>query len=95
MRKPRRPVFLARNPYRMRRLRDAARLLPVFGAFLMILPVMWSPPDQALRVTSGDVVYFFLIWTLLVLVAAGFAPGLAEQEDIPEDQGDSADDGGG
>ena len=28
MKKPRRPTFLARIPYRRRRLRDAARLLP-------------------------------------------------------------------
>jgi hypothetical protein len=80
MKKPRSPMFLARNPYRRRRLRDAARLLPVFGAFLMILPVMWAPPGTALRVTSGDVVYFFFIWVLLVAVAAAFAPGLSAGE---------------
>ncbi len=80
MRRPRAPLFLARIPYRRRRLRDAARLLPVFGAFLMILPVMWAPPGAMQRVTSGDVVYFFFIWVLLVLVAAAFAPGLSAGE---------------
>ena len=88
MKKPRRPTFLARIPYRRRRLRDAARLLPVFGGFLMILPVLWSSPSAELRVTSGDVVYFFLIWTLLVLVAAGFAPGLSASEDAGDEEDD-------
>ena len=88
MKRPRRPMFLARDPYRRRRLRDAARLLPVFGAFLMILPVLRSPPDAAPRVTSGDVVYFFLIWLMLVLAAAGFAPGLSAGEDAGKDEDD-------
>ena len=80
MRRPRAPLFLGRIPYRRRRLRDAARLLPMFGAFLMILPVMWAPADGAPRMTSGDVVYFFVIWAVLVAVAAAFAPGLSAGE---------------
>ena len=76
MKRPRAPLFLGRIPYRRRRLRDAARLLPVFGAFLLILPVLWSPPGETLRTTSNDVVYFFGVWLLLVLIAAAFAPGL-------------------
>ncbi|GAB1363942.1 hypothetical protein MASR1M32_31780 [Rhodobacter sp.] len=77
MKRPRRPLFLARIPYRRRRLRDAARLLPVFGTFLFILPVLWSPAGEGQRLLSGDVVYFFLTQALLVLVAAAFAPGLS------------------
>ncbi|MCB5409730.1 hypothetical protein [Pseudogemmobacter faecipullorum] len=73
----RRPVFLAHNPYRRRRLRDAARLLPVVGAFLMILPMLWSPAGSGSRLLSGDVIWFFLIWALLILAAAALAPGLA------------------
>ena len=91
MKKPRRPLFLARIPYRRRRLRDAARLLPVFGAFLMVLPVMWTSPDRAVRVTSIDLVYFFTIWIVLILVAAGFASGLSVAEDDsrgPDDEED-------
>jgi len=88
MKRPRRPLFLARIPYRRRRLRDAARLLPVFGAFLMILPVMWSSPGQAQRVTSGDVVYFFLVWVLLIGAAAAFAPGLSRGEGKGDEEDD-------
>ena len=36
MRRPRAPLFLARAVYRKRRLRDAARLLPLVGAFLLL-----------------------------------------------------------
>lgn len=85
MRRPRRPMFLGRIPYRRRRLRDAARLLPVFGAFLFILPALWSPPGEGQRLLSGDVVYFFIAWAILVLVAAAFAPGLSAAEDEEED----------
>jgi hypothetical protein len=79
MAKPKRPLFLARAPYRRRRLRDAARLLPVFGVALLILPLLWAGDvgdrlDR--RLTSGEVIYFFMIWSLMIVVAAAFAPGL-------------------
>lgn len=75
MRRPRRPLFLARAPYRRRRLRDAARLLPVLGLFLLLLPLLWAPEARtALR--AGDVVYFFGVWLVLIALAAAFAPGL-------------------
>ena len=77
MRVPRRPVFLGRIPYRRRRLRDAARLLPVFGLFLLVLPLLWLPPGPALRPLSDDLVYLFAVWVGLILVAAAFAPGLS------------------
>ena len=88
MKRPRRPLFLARIPYRRRRLRDAARLLPVFAAFLLILPAMWSPPGTTLRITSGDVVYFFVLWALLIAIAAAFAPGLSSGEGKDDEEED-------
>lgn len=75
MRRPKQPLFLARAPYRRRRLRDAARLLPVLGVFLLLLPLLWAPA-AGLSLTSGDVVYFFGVWLLLIGLAAAFAPGL-------------------
>lgn len=75
MRRPKPPLFLARAPYRRRRLRDAARLLPVVGVMLMLFPLMWSE-DADLRLTSGEVIYFFAVWLGLIVVAAAFAPGL-------------------
>jgi hypothetical protein len=86
MARPKRPLFLARAPYRRRRLRDAARLLPVFGALLLILPLLWPTADAA-RLTSGDVIYFFVLWVLMILAAAAVAPGLrtGDQPDEEED----------
>ena len=75
MRRPKRPLFLARAPYRRRRLRDAARLLPVLGMFLLLLPLLWTP-DAGMALQSGDVVYFFAVWLVLIGLAAAFAPGL-------------------
>lgn len=75
MRRPKRPLFLARAPYRRRRLRDAARLLPVLGGFLLLLPLLWTP-DSRMALNSGDVIYFFAVWLVLIGLAAAFAPGL-------------------
>jgi peptidoglycan/LPS O-acetylase OafA/YrhL len=75
MKRPKGPLFLARAPYRRRRLRDAARLLPVVGAFLLLLPLLWAP-DSTMTLTSGDVIYFFLVWLGLIGLAAAFALGL-------------------
>lgn len=75
MRPPKRPLFLARATYRRRRLRDAARLLPVFGVFLLLLPLLWTP-ESRLSLSSDDVIYFFAVWLILIGLAAAFAPGL-------------------
>ncbi|MDP3263233.1 MAG: hypothetical protein U1E06_21805 [Tabrizicola sp.] len=80
MRRLKRPMFLARAPYRRRRLRDAARLLPVFGAALLILPLLWADEGAERRLSSSDVIYFFALWCLLIVVAALFAPGLRSGE---------------
>ena len=85
MRRPRRPLFLARAPYRRRRLRDAARLLPVLGLLLLLLPLLWSPGAEV-RLTAGDVTYFFVVWALLIAVAAAFAPGLRTGDGRDEEE---------
>jgi hypothetical protein len=90
MARVKRPLFLARSMYRRRRLRDAARLLPVFATLFLILPILWSPPDTTARQTSGDVIYFFGLWLVLVLVAAAFAPGLSAED--PQQDGAEGED---
>ncbi len=79
------PMFLARAPYRRRRLRDAARLLPILGLFLLLLPLLWTHGDRT-SLSSGDVIYFFLVWTAMIVVAAGFAPGLSKGEGTEEEE---------
>jgi hypothetical protein len=85
MRRPSRPMFLARAPYRRRRLRDAARLLPVLGLFLLLMPLLWTP-DGRMALSSGDVIYFFSVWLILIGLAAAFANGLRRGEGGEEDE---------
>ncbi len=63
------PVFLQPEPYRRRRLIDAARLLPVFGSFLILVPCLLLP--RGLNGTTGALMlYLFLVWMLLIIFAA-------------------------
>lgn len=67
------PVFLERQSYRRRRLADLARLLPLFGALLFAVPLLWtgdSPTGQ--MATSTATIYIFSIWAGLILVNAVF-----------------------
>ncbi|WP_425090172.1 hypothetical protein [Tropicimonas sp. S265A] len=63
------PIFLQPEPYRRRRLIDAARLLPVFGTFLVIVPCLLLPLGLA-GTTGSMMIYLFLVWTLLIVFAA-------------------------
>lgn len=86
MRVPRRPLFLARGPYRSRRLADAARLVPVLGAFLVLLPILWQPAGTPARDTAPDGLYLFGIWGGLILVAGLLAGRLGWGETRPGDE---------
>ena len=61
---PREPLFLARETYKRRRLRDAARVMPVLGVLLFAAPVVW--PETG---TAEAWRYLFLSWLLLIVVA--------------------------
>lgn len=74
------PTFVARRSYRRRRLRDAARLLPILGAFLFWLPLLWGDAKSDLRMTGGDLIYLFVVWAALVLGAAALSRGLTAGE---------------
>lgn len=67
---PGRIEFLDRKNYRQRRLRDAARVLPLFGMVLMFLPLMWSGGDAQQRLTSTGFVYLFGLWLVLIVLTA-------------------------
>jgi hypothetical protein len=57
-------MFLARQSYRRRRLGDAARALPVVGAVLMLLPILWSDAAG----TRNGLIYIFTVWAILIAV---------------------------
>jgi hypothetical protein len=85
------PLFLARRSYRLRRMRDAARLLPLLGGFLVFLPVLWQPAATSTRDTAADGVYLFAVWAVLIVVAALMARGLGDTaEDEPMGAEDDA-----
>lgn len=87
MRTQRAPIFLARRAYRQRRLADAARLLPVVGVFLFLVPVLWHPGATGVPDTGRGAIYLFTVWALLIAGAALLARRLGA-EDQPDDQGD-------
>lgn len=68
MRPPRGALFLERETYRRRRVMDGARILPVLGFVLVLLPVLWSRDDGSN--VAAEAVYLFVLWCVLILAAA-------------------------
>lgn len=68
------PLFLEQESYRRRRVMDAARLLPLFGLALLMVPVFWG---QGHSVAKGAV-YLFVVWFGIILAAGLLARRLAE-----------------
>lgn len=93
---PTRPtkVFLERPTYRRRRLMDAARLLPVLGALLLAVPLLWpraSVPDPSATpvAMSVAITYVFAVWLILIVMGAVF--GFFVRSEPDRDQGPDAD----
>ncbi|MCP9481649.1 hypothetical protein NNA36_06695 [Shimia sp. CNT1-13L.2] len=63
-------VFLQRRNYRRRRLVDLIRMMPVIGALLWAVPLLWPTGEDGGVTTSKALVYVFLVWFGLVVVTA-------------------------
>ena len=87
--KPPAPVFLARTGYRLRRLMDAARVLPLAGAFLFLLPLLWGG-----GATRRAVLFVFAVWLGLIVVAAMLSRPLGRVDARPEPEDHSGGDAG-
>jgi hypothetical protein len=79
---PPRPMFVARDTYRARRTMDAARLLPLLGAILLLgfLPLL-RVKGRAAEIggsSSGTMLFMFAVWVLLIAVAAWMARPLRQ-----------------
>ncbi|SFE31204.1 hypothetical protein SAMN04488523_106156 [Sulfitobacter brevis] len=64
------PIFLERRSYRVRRMMDAVRLLPVLGLALFMVPLIWPVPSDDPSETmpmSTALEYLFGAWMFLVL----------------------------
>jgi hypothetical protein len=93
------PVFLERRSYRQRRLVDAARLLPLAGVLLWLVPLLWPQGGGAeggaqvpAVSTSSAIIYIFGIWIILVLSAMFLSAMLDHKSDL-RDLGDKPENG--
>lgn len=85
---PGEPPFLERRSYRRRRLSDAARLLPVLGTVLFLLPVLWAAGPGGTTARSG--LYLFGSWFVLILIAAALSRPLTRVAEATRDDRDDA-----
>lgn len=79
-------VFLQRRAYHKRRMRDLARGLPVFGAVLWGIPLVWRQGEAGVS-NSNAVVYIFVVWVVLIGLAAVISRAV-KSEDAPLDASD-------
>jgi hypothetical protein len=87
------PLFLERRSYRRRRLSDAARVLPLLGIFLLLMPLLWVQAEPDSPVGTGETTrYIFAIWSGLIVAAWAVSAGFARVggRDINEESGMSA-----
>jgi hypothetical protein len=71
------PVFLERQSYRRRRLQDMSRLTPVLGLFLFMVPLLGAQKFGS--DLAALLVYFFLAWAVLIVLAMLIARALERQ----------------
>ncbi|MDF0599586.1 hypothetical protein P1J78_02470 [Psychromarinibacter sp. C21-152] len=76
----RRPVFLERRGYRRRRMMDGARMLPVLGAFLWLMPLVWALAPERVIGTAGGGIYVFAVWAALIGGAWAFSRALVRPD---------------
>ncbi|NNE87707.1 MAG: hypothetical protein HKN27_06490 [Silicimonas sp.] len=81
------PIFLERESYRRRRLGDAAKLLPVLGVVLFLMPLLWAGRGS----TAGGLVFLFIAWAFLIFVMALLSRRLAETEPKLDEEAGSDD----
>ena len=75
------PVFLVRESYRRRRLGDAARLVPILGLILLLVPALWASNNR----TEVAIIYIFSVWALLIVLIGAISRNLSKGELSDED----------
>ena len=65
---PRPGVFLEKRSYRRRRVVDGLRIMPILGAWLFLVPVLW-PAGEGAPFMSRVLIYVFGAWMLLILAS--------------------------
>lgn len=84
MNRRREAALLERRRGRRRRLRDAARALPVFGTLLLLLgPLVWTRDAEGGVPTMDVFLYVFGVWAALIAAAALMSGPLRRSDDPP------------
>ena len=65
---PRPGVFLEKRSYRRRRVVDGLRIMPILGAWLFLVPVLW-PAGVGAPFMSRVLIYVFGAWVLLIVAS--------------------------
>ena len=81
------PLFLERDTYRYRRAVDAARLLPVLGVLLWLIPAFWSQSKSSETSLSQAMLYIFVVWIILIALCALVSTRIARRGDAPSETG--------
>ena len=81
------PVFLERQSYRRRRLIDLIRMMPLIGALLWAVPLLWQSGADSTMPTSKAIIYLFAVWLGMVVSGAVLARLLKKAEDQDPDRG--------
>ena len=63
-----RQIFLETRSYRRRRVVDGLRLLPIIGAWLFLVPILWPEGAEAPPM-SAVLLYIFSVWLGLTVLA--------------------------
>jgi hypothetical protein len=71
------PQFLDKRNYRRKRLIDAARLLPILGAALLVFPLPFLFLDSVSSDRAATMaLYLFGVWLVLIIAAGLLVPYL-------------------
>lgn len=90
MKDPQQPVFLARQSYRNRRLSDAARTIPVFGALVFMLPLLWTGRGSEAGNTGSAGLWLFFAWFILIVATGLLSRRLKGMDRDPERSDDGS-----
>ncbi len=62
-------IFLERRTYRVRRLIDAIRLVPILGMLLWTIPIIIRQDVNDPAPISSVMIYIFVIWAILIVAS--------------------------
>lgn len=83
-----RRLFLERRTYRLSRLQDAARLLPILGLILIFGPIFIRDDTDAGGTVGGRLIYYLAVWLVLIvltaLISRSLASGPTSEADVPD-----------